>query len=223
MVPLPAHSDPHSEADTKARLLEAAGEVFARCGFHQATIREICELAGANVAAVNYHFGDKETLYRAVLEEFARVAFEKYPIAAGVTEHSSAEERLFAFIRNYLNRLLAEGRPAWHGKLLAREMVEPTGALEQLAEQFVRPQYARLRSIVTDLLGPAAKEPLIRHCCASVVGQCLFYKHCRNVIERIMPEQGYCDASLEELATHISEFTARSLSSFRRQAEGGGR
>ena len=48
---------------TKAKLLEAAGEEFADKGFEKATIRGICELAGANIAAVNYHFGDKEQLY----------------------------------------------------------------------------------------------------------------------------------------------------------------
>src|SRR5436190_22405971 len=49
--------------DVKIRLIEAAEEVFAEKGFKSATIREIVEKAGANIAAVNYHFGDKEQLY----------------------------------------------------------------------------------------------------------------------------------------------------------------
>ena len=54
---------------TKTRLLEAAGEEFAEKGFEVARVRSICERAGANLAAVNYHFGDKEQLYvQAVLE-----------------------------------------------------------------------------------------------------------------------------------------------------------
>jgi AcrR family transcriptional regulator len=119
---------PSSEAnpDTRSRLLEAAGEVFADVGFQNATVREICGRAGANVAAVHYHFGDKEAIYRAVLEYTARQALDQFPIGGGVPREAPADERLRAFITNYLERLLNEGRPAWFGKLLAREMAEPT-------------------------------------------------------------------------------------------------
>jgi hypothetical protein len=48
---------------TRKKLLAAAGRVFAEKGYHDATIAEICRLAGTNIAAVNYHFSDKETLY----------------------------------------------------------------------------------------------------------------------------------------------------------------
>ena len=56
-------------ADISARnkVLEAAGEVFAQKGFKAATIREICSLAGMNLASVNYYFGDKDGLYREVI------------------------------------------------------------------------------------------------------------------------------------------------------------
>lgn len=53
---------------TRSRLLDAAERLFADRGFHAASVREITELAGANVAAVNYHFGSKEQLLRAVTD-----------------------------------------------------------------------------------------------------------------------------------------------------------
>ena len=58
--------------DTKERLMEVAGQVFAEKGFRDATVREICQRAGANLAAVNYHFGDKERLY---IESVKRLGF----------------------------------------------------------------------------------------------------------------------------------------------------
>lgn len=196
-----------SSPDTKSRLLEAAGEVFADQGFRVATIREICQKAAANIAAVNYHFGDKEGLYRAVIDYAANYALEKYPIGGGIDASAPADERLRVFIRTYLSRLLDSGRPAWHGKLIAREMVEPTGALEVLAETFARPQYERLRVIVAELLGSGASSERIRACAASVVGQCLFYKHCHPMIRRLMPEQRYDEVGIRELAAHIAEFS----------------
>jgi len=212
------HLNQESSACTRTRLLEAAGEVFAEQGFRGATVREICDRAGANIAAVNYHFRDKEGLYNAVIEYAAGCALAKYPIGGGVDPNLPAEDRLRAFIRTYLNRLLDEGRPAWHGKLISREMVEPTAALDHLAETFARPQYQRLRAILTDLLGPAADPERIRLCAASVVGQCLFYKHCRPMIQRLMPEQGYDHASLNMLAEHIADFSILAIESLRTAA-----
>ena len=107
--------------ETRERLLDAAGEVFAEHGFKRATVRDICARAGANVAAVNYYFRDKEGLYTTCLEQWARSALEKYPLLLGLPPNASAEERLSAFIRSFLLRLLDNSRYAWHGKLMSRE------------------------------------------------------------------------------------------------------
>ena len=56
------------DAATRARLLAAAERLFADRGFKKVTVREICRAARANVAAINYHFGDKLGLYREVLQ-----------------------------------------------------------------------------------------------------------------------------------------------------------
>ena len=66
-------SEPASES-TRAKLLDAAAEVFAEIGYHGATIREICARAGVNGALVNYHFGDKLELYAQTLERLVSVA-----------------------------------------------------------------------------------------------------------------------------------------------------
>lgn len=209
-TPQSGQSDP---AGTRERLLNAAGQVFAEQGFRAATVRDICQQAGANIAAVNYHFGDKEGLYREALSYSARYALERYPIGGGLGPDVPAEERLRVFIRNYLDRLLDAGRPAWHGMLIAREMFEPTSALDDLAISFVRPQSERLRGIVGELLGLPAGDDRVRRCACSVVGQCLFYKQCRAMIERVMPEEGYEAAKRPGLAEHIYEFSIRAIRS----------
>jgi len=211
-------SQVETEHDTRQRLLEAAGRVFADRGFRDATVRDICSQAGVNVASVNYHFRDKQGLYREVIQYAAHQAFTKYPPGRGLTEQAQPSERLEAFIRNYLDRLLDEGRPAWHGMLIAREMVEPTAVLDELAETFVRPQYLRVRAIVTDLLAEAATDDRVRLCTCSVVGQCLFYKNCRPVIERVMPEHRYDEATRRMLAQHITTVCLAGIEAVRRAA-----
>src|SRR5215813_7204341 len=132
-------------SETRLRLLEAAGEVFAEHGFRDATIREICDRAKANIAAVHYHFGDKEELYAAVFN-YARscavAGFDKVPSTA------PAEERLHAFVHAVLTRFFDEGRPAWLGKLVAQEMINPTKALDSLVNEQIRPNSERLRVLV---------------------------------------------------------------------------
>lgn len=132
--------------------MAAAGEVFAEQGYRNATVREICQRAGANVASVNYHFGDKETLYAEVLRSAHACAMAMYPPDMGLHAGASVEQRLHAFVRSFLFRVFGEGRPAWHGKLTARELADPTPALGAIVDESVRPNFAVLRAIVIELL-----------------------------------------------------------------------
>src|SRR5882724_9640976 len=54
-------------AATKARILDAAEALFMEHGFEATSLRSITAAAAVNLAAVNYHFGSKEELFRAVL------------------------------------------------------------------------------------------------------------------------------------------------------------
>src|SRR3990170_6104794 len=102
------HQEKHStelSSATESRLLEAAGEIFAEVGYRAATVRQICEKAGANIAAVNYHFGDKEGLYMAVLRSVPDAHAEKYPAAHGLKPGASAAQKLSAYIQSLLHRV----------------------------------------------------------------------------------------------------------------------
>src|SRR3989441_12906972 len=90
--------------DTRQRLLEAAGEVFAERGFRDATIQEICRRADANIAAVHYHFADKERLYRTVIPYAEGCAGDSPP--AGIAPDTPAERRVRGRIESVLLRLL---------------------------------------------------------------------------------------------------------------------
>ena len=62
---------------TRDRLIEVSGELFAERGFDSVSLRMITESANANLAAVNYHFGSKEELILAVVEDIVGPVNEK--------------------------------------------------------------------------------------------------------------------------------------------------
>jgi AcrR family transcriptional regulator len=206
-----------AKGETRRRLLDAAGEAFAEFGFRHTTVREICRRADANVAAVNYHFRDKEELYQAVFDEACCVAAEHFPTVAHSGVSSGPRERLHAFIRQYLAKLLSPGRPAWQGKLMAREMMEPTGALDRMVELVVRPNSREMGEIVTEITGLIHGDPRHWMMSASVIAQCLFYAHAKPVIERMRPDWPYDVAMIEEVAEHITVFSWAALTTLKPQ------
>lgn len=204
-------------AQTRQALIEAGGAVFAEVGFHNATVREICRRAGANIAAVNYHFGDKEALYRAVLAYYQARALQKYPLDLGVHPGASAADRLRAFVRSFLLRIFDHSSDAWHGKLISREMIDPTDALDAIVVERIRPQAQHLGGIVRELLGGEPDAETVRLCSFSVVSQCLFYHHCQPVVCRLFPEQKFSPQQIEKLADHITSFSLAAINACSRR------
>lgn len=207
MTTTAALPDTSRQALTRARLLEAAAQQFADHGFHHATVREICRKADANVAAVNYHFGDKWGLYSATLKHWIGVSLEKFPLLMGVSPDAPAIERLRGFVEGSLSRMLDTGSAGWHGRLMAREMVEPTEAFDQLVQETLRPMSELLHSIVRDLIGRDVDEVTVRSCAMSVIGQCCFYKHSREVVTRLIGADVYGGDFVKTTTAHITRFS----------------
>jgi AcrR family transcriptional regulator len=195
--------------ETRQRLLEAAGEVFAEHGFRDATVREICEKAKANIAAAHYHFGDKEELYSAVFDYAKNSAKEQLDSKlAGTT---TPEECLHAYVNFFLTRFFDEGRPAWLGKLVAQEMIEPTKVLDDLVNERIRPNHERLKAIARELIGTEIDDETLRLCAFSIAAQCFFYFHYRSVITRLYPDFKFGAEEIERLTEHITKFSLTAL------------
>jgi AcrR family transcriptional regulator len=200
--------------DTRQRLLEAAGEVFAEDGFRKATIERICRRAGANIAAAHYHFGDKERLYAAVIEYSDGLATaQQHPMAAG-RDAAKPQDRLRTHLAAFLGRLLDRGRPAWHGRLMAREMIDPTAALDRMIRDKIRANHQQLAAIVRELLGAGARADDVRLCVLSIVGQCLFYRHSAPVIARLYPDLVPAE-EIARIADHITRFSLAAMRGLR--------
>ena len=206
--------------ETPQRLIDAAGPLFAARGRDGVGVREICQAAGANVAAVNYHFGDKSRLYLATVREAARQCIENVPLPAW-PDGVPATERLADFIRTLLERVVVEHGPEWHKQLIMREVAMPSDACIEFVRDFIRPQFQVLRGIVLDLLGDEAPEEQVRLTAFSIVGQCLFYRLARPIVRNLSGEVAVRQLSADRLAAHIAGFSLAALGVHGATARGG--
>src|SRR5262249_43364222 len=146
--------------EPRERLLWAAGEIFAEKGSRAATVREIVQQAGANIAAVNYYFGDKDNLYlesvRCAAQQCTNIPMPEW--APG----TPPEQKLRDFTPTLPTRVAPDREPMWCGRLLLREMAQPTPACAEFVRQFVRPNFEVLQMILGELL-PADVPPEKRH------------------------------------------------------------
>lgn len=196
--------------DTRQRLIEAAGAMFAERGYEATSVRDICQQAGANIAAVNYHFGDKRTLYVAAVRHAQTCADGVHPEGPW-PEEMPPTQRLRTFIRTMLERKLAENRPAWHLEIMLREMAHPTEACAAVVEDYVRPMANGLRSILRDLLGDDFPDDRGKLIGFSIVGQVLFYYVHQPVIRLLIGDDEYNRLSVEQLANHIADFSLAAM------------
>lgn len=181
--------------ETSERLFRAAIRVFAEKGYEAATVREICKRAEANVAAINYYFGDKETLYRQVVGEIFRATNETR--SALLPRDADPVDRLRAFIRTQFEEILPgvhedidEEECSAMGTIFMMEVARPTVALDEIVENYIRPECDELEDILRALMGPDADDDMIGSTLASIIAQPLHYYYSFPIIERLMPDGG---------------------------------
>lgn len=197
----------HAGADTKTRLLAAARDIFALRGVKEATVRDICTQAGANVAAVNYHFGGKDKLFMAVLMNFLEEGQARYPVGMGLGPEAPPEERLKAYVRSLLYRLMGDGDLINErlGLQLTAEFIEPSEHFKVVAERYIVPLHEVLLGILRELL-PKADERCIHLCAAGVSGHCLLFDNAKQLIRSICPEMALEKLGVEVVADFVSRY-----------------
>ena len=199
---------------TREKLLEAAGPIFANRGYQATTIREICAGAGANVAAINYHFGDKLGLYTEVLQQSVRAA-QLIAVQNTLDQNTPPEDILRALIRARLRSINGKDLPDWHSRLLAHELAQPTPALRQLVDKVARPIFKRLQELIGGMIGLPANDGKTRLCAISVVGQVFAYVLPGPLLSEIWPELKMTPEQVERIADHIADFSLSYLQDFR--------
>jgi len=207
------------DVNTKDALLAAAIEVFADKGFDAATVRDICGRAMANVAAVNYHFGSKDALYVAVLEEvFPK---EDKPQTASETV-LPPEERL----RNYLRDLAGEiyergnGMVAQRWAIFLREMAKPSHNLDFIVQRQVQSRANELRGILADILGPDTPDRILAFSSSNIWALMLDHLIIQPILDRLTPHRPDIRGNIDEFVDHVVKFSLGGLHAVKGSTKG---
>src|SRR5579863_7482851 len=150
---------------TRQHLLEAAGHVFAKKGFERSTAKEICERAGTNTAAVNYHFGGIEALYAAVLNEARSRIFSVRAIALAVEGKTDPRAKLQAALDVVVQTLLGPVSSSWVLQVFGRDMVTPSPTTYPAKEKLLLPFARIFRGFICELMGLPEDDPAVARGC----------------------------------------------------------
>ena len=204
--------------ETRRCLLAAAAEVFAEKGYWEATHAEICHRAGANTAAINYHFTSKENLYVEAWKHSFEQSIKAHPPDGGVSPDAPVQERLHGRILAFMQRM---ADPSNHEvEIMHREMANPTGLLTESLHRIFEPMRQDSLAIVRELLGHDATEQQVAFCEMSLTGLCFGpMLHLRRAGTRDMPRPPIpaFEFGVEELADHVAQFTLAGIRGIREQ------
>ncbi len=206
---------------TKERVLDSALRIFAEKGFREATVQVICDHAHANVAAVNYYFGDKEGLYDAVWRHAFKTTLATHPLPEPPLAGATPEQSLRQFIGAMVARVFDRGPAGYFARIQTREMVDPTPALEHIVRDAVLPQRKVLLRIIAALLGEGAAIADLHFCAYSVVSPCLFLAVSEPVRYQLVKRKEYEEKPPEELADFIFHFSMAGIAQVRTRRSGG--
>lgn len=201
---------------TRDRLLDSADAVFTARGYRDATVAEICEGADANVAAVNYHFGDKRSLYDAVWRRAMEASRGAFPLPD--PEHGNPADLLRQAVHALLGRALEPGAAGHMARLQLREMAEPTDALADIVRESVVPTRRALLRIVSRVLGDRVPAQTAELCTMSLASQIIFLSFSAPVRRQLVAQRQYNDVAPDRYAEHIVTYNLAALRAVRRAA-----
>ena len=197
---------------TREQLLEMAGQVFSEKGYAGTTGKEICERSGANAAAVVYHFGGLDNLYREVVQEARARLVPSEGLAAAVAKESDAKAKLTTFIRMLVGVLSAPSSSSWALRLLSREILNPNAIFDEMRNKEMRARAAILGAIVSELTGLPADHPAVMRSCVNIMapfGIVILIGPQR--FERTFPVLSFGPEAVEENTQHMVQFALGGL------------
>jgi AcrR family transcriptional regulator len=200
-----------TKTTTRERILEASMVLFAKNGFLDTSTREITDAAGVNIAAINYHFGSKEELYRELIRKIA-VNCQRERLGAMDKAHSEGgglEDILRAFIKTHLEGMLTPEGPNNEMALFFREFSSPGLSFDIIMSEMVEPTHNALTRVLTSYI-PGLTNEAATLCIVSLMGQIIHFVKGEAVFSRFGGKE-YDPKMVDTIVEHILSFSLRGL------------
>ena len=195
---------------TRDRLLDEAEDLFAQRGFHAVSVREITRAAGSNLAAVNYHFGNKQNLYLEVFRSrwMPRASRIQQTFRQSLRKNGSPTPDMViqSFARAFLEGPMSPDERTRHLKLISGELAQPTEAFELVVEQVFRPLFRKLLEDLRKVMPDSVDEKQMALNVFSILSMVLYFNFARPLISRFVdgPQESEMDTRLVDHIVHFS-------------------
>lgn len=212
------HSQYKRTASTRDRLLHAACRIFAERGYRDTTVAEICDAAQANIAAVNYHFGNKDSLYQQV---WAHVLDIHVPLDVdpdSIATREGAERQLSEYIMDRLEWLMRGDRLE---RLIRAEVVQPTGLVDEEREAGLRKTRRHFLEVIRRIGEGALDEDDVDLCCTSILSQCRAFTAFARLGQGKPGDYRLESDAVQAFARHVTVFSVAGIRALAAEARSG--
>lgn len=228
---MPAATIPTRSDGTQARLrlLRAALECFAMHGYSKTSTRRIAQAAGVNLAAINYYFGSKAELYRAVYSQLCEIAADNVcgdspqGLPTELETGATLLSVLQAFFRVSLQPLKQSEAMRLSMRLHFREMLEPSGMLREHIDRQIRPLHESLTALLSNQLGLVAPDDDVLRLSLTIQGLVVFHFVAQDVVVQLAPSLTATAEAIDTLAERLAIYALGMFEAEQQRRAGEGR
>lgn len=186
------------DPEARAKILAAAEQLFAEHGFAGVGIRQIAAAAGVNGAMIHYYFGNKESLYSAIIENAATTV--RGLIAEAISSATALEERLTRFVKAYAGYLFGHPHLA---RILSREMLAGGEHIMKIIPKYAATNYGMLHeAMVEGIRGGELRDIDVDLAPLSLIGMIVVFQLVRPLIALGLGKIQFDERFIERLTTH---------------------
>lgn len=184
------------DPEARAKILAAAEELFAVRGFAGTSVRDIARSAGVNGAMIHYYFGNKEGLYRAIIESAASTV--RTLLITATSNAQTLEETLSRFVSGYAKYIFSHPNLA---RVLHRELLAGGAYLKQMMQPATN--YRILREALSDAVRRGDMRKIdVDLAPISLMGMIVVFQLIQPVIPVPIDGGGYDEGFIKRLSDH---------------------